>query len=313
MSLLFMKKILYIEPKNNDKQYLYYTLLGKGLKEIKNIKITIGNSLDNYNLNDYNLIILGYGACSNSNYTTKKNKLVTTTPIIAFLFKLSILKEEKMNFLKTNNIIIFGQQNIIVEFEKKYNIKILPTLYPFDNSLFKFLNLKKIYDIGMTGALHNSKHYTKSAYLNSEINIRERIVNLLNNTKYKKYIKCSDKSYSESKITNINEYIKTINQSKFWIATNADHGDLTPRYCEIIGCKTLLFCNQQPYDTFNDFLKDGETCVFFKNDLSDIIEKIDYYLNNPELCKKIIENAYNIFNNNFSYKKIAIKYISYSN
>ena len=308
-----MKKILYIEPNNNNNQYLYYTLLGKGLSQIENINLTIGHSLTKYNLNNYNLIILGYGACATSNFTSHKFNLNTTTPIIAFLFKLSNYKEEKFKFLKYNNINIFGQHTRIYEFEKKYDIKILPTLYPFDNSLFKCLNIKKIYDIGMTGALHNSKHYKKESYLNSEKNIRERIIDLLNNTNYKKYIKCSDKSYSESKITNINEYIKTINQSKFWIATNADHGDLTPRYCEIIGCKTLLFCNQHPYDTFNNFLKDGETCVFFKNDLSDLIEKINYYLSKPELCKKITEKAYNIFNDNFSCKNLALKYMSYSN
>lgn len=306
-----MKKILYIEPNNNDKLYLYYTLLGKGLCEIKNINLTISDSLNKHNLNNYNLIILGYGACSKGNYTINKN-IETKTPIIAFLFKLSIFKEEKFNFLKKNNIIIFGQQHRIKEFENKYNIKILPTLYPFDNSIFKYLNMEKIYDIGMTGALHNSEYYIKDAFLNSEKNIRIRIVNLLKKTKYKKYIKCSDKSYSCSKITNINEYVKTINQSKIWIATNADHGDLTPRYGEIIGCNTLLFCNQQSYDTFNDFLKDGETCVFFKNDLSDLIEKIDYYLNKPELCKKITKNAYNIFNNNFSYKNIVKKYLNYA-
>ena len=86
----------------------------------------------------------------------------------------------------------------------------------------------------MTGALHNNKYYQDGSYTKTEANIRERLVNLLQNTNYKKYIKCSDKSYSESKIVDTHEYIKTINQSKIWIATNADYGDLTPRYCEII-------------------------------------------------------------------------------
>ena len=103
-----------------------------------------------------------------------------------------------------------------------------------------------------------------------------------------------------------------MNQSKIWIATNADFGDLTPRYCEIIGCKTLLFCNEIQYNTFNNYLKDGETCVFFKNDLSNLIEKIDYYLNNEELTNKIINSAYNIFESNFSCQNIVKKYLNYA-
>ncbi len=222
-------KILYIEPNNNNNKYLYYTLLYKGLKNNNNIELTVSNTLNNYNLDIYNLIILGYGACARSNYTSNKSILNTKTPIIAFLFKLSIEKEKKFKFLKDNNIIVFGQQTRIYDFEKEFNIKIIPTLYPFDNNLFKNLNIRKKYDIGFTGALHSCTHYNDDSYLKNEKNIRQRICELLQNTNYKKYIKCSDKSYSDSKIVNCKSYIYTINESKIWIATNADYGDLTPR------------------------------------------------------------------------------------
>jgi len=306
-----MIKVLYIEPLHNNKQYLYYTLLGKGLINQKNIKLTIGNSITNYNLNYFNLIILGYGACANSNFTSNRYILNTNTPIIAFLFKLSLDKEKKFKFLRDNRIITFGQQYRIQEFKEKFNIKILPTLYPFDNTIFKYLNLEKIYDIGMTGALHNSSHYNIGAYLKEEINIRKRIVNLLENTNYKKFIQCSDIN-NQAYIQNTNQYIKTINQTRIWIATSADYGDLTPRYSEIIGCQTLLFCNEQSNNTFSEYLKEGETCVFYKNDLSDLITKIDYYLNNTKLYQKITDNAYQIFNDNISCDNIVKKYLKYS-
>ena len=189
-----MKNILYIEPNNNNRTYLYYTLIGKGLTKIRDINLTTGHTINNYNLDNYNLIILGYGACATYNFTSNKFNLNTDTPIIAFLFKLSNNKDEKFKFLKYKNIITFGQQTRICEFEKEYNIKINPTLYPFDSSLFKFLNIEKIYDVGMTGALHNIKYYQQVSYTKTEFNIRERLVNLLQNTNYKKYIKCSDES-----------------------------------------------------------------------------------------------------------------------
>ena len=307
-----MKKVLYIEPRNNDKQYHYYTLIGKSLSMQEDVLTTFGTQLRQFDgmLDDFDIIILGYGACSTQTFTWYANlsKINTKTPIVAFLFKLSHYKDEKFKFIKENNIIVFGQHSRIREFEVEHDIKINKTFYPFDSDVFKCLGLNKIYDIGMSGALHGSQHYHKKSFLPSEKNIRERLVNLLQNTYYKKYIKCSDKSYSESKIVDTHEYIKTINQSKIWIATNADFGDLTPRYCEVIGCKTLLFCNELPEPDV--YLKDGETCVFFKNDLTDLIEKIDFYLNNPELASKISENAYKLFEEKFSCKNISKIYLN---
>ena len=212
-----------------------------------------------------------------------------------------------------NNIIVFSQSFKQEELSKIYKIKILPILHPLDNSMYKYLNFDKLYDIGMTGALHNIKHYSKDAFLEGEKNIRERIVNLLKNTSYKKYIKCSDKSYSGGKIVDTNEYVKIINQARIWITTNADHGDCTARVCEIIGCKTLLFYNEQSCESLGEYFKDGETCVFFKNDLGDLIEKIDYYLAHPELCKKITDNAWCIFNEHFSTENIIKKLLIHAN
>ena len=108
------------------------------------------------------------------------------------------------------------------------------------------------------------------------------------------------------------EYAKTINSAKIWIATNADHGDLTPRFSEVMGSKTLLFHNEHPYDTYNDIFIDGETCVIFKNDLSDLIEKIDYYLQNDLEYNRIVNNAYDLFHNRFTCKKLAEKYVSFA-
>ena len=94
-----MKKILYIEPRQNEKRYLYYTYIGKELQKYKTINLIIGDNLDKYQLNDFHLIILGYGACA-SNFCTTKEILNTKTPIIAFLFKLGVNKEHKFSFLK---------------------------------------------------------------------------------------------------------------------------------------------------------------------------------------------------------------------
>ena len=50
--------------------------------------------------------------------------------------------------------------------------------------------------------------------------------------------------YETARIHNHEEYAKTINSSKIWIATNASHGDVTPRYYEILASGTMLFCEE---------------------------------------------------------------------
>lgn len=308
-----MKKVLYIEPRNNDKEYHYYTLIGKSLALQNNIHLTIGNSLSRYNLeklNAFDIIILGYGACANSNFTWNHSILNITTPVIAFLFKLSLNQEQKMKFFKDNNIIVFGQQSRIQFFEEKYKIQIHQTFYPFDSTVFRNLNIEKTYDVGMTGALHGAEHYRDDSFLPSEKNIRKRILQMLQQTNLQTFLKCSDESYSKSKIVDTNEYVRTINKCKIWIATNADYGDLTPRFCEVIGCNTLLCCNELPYS--NMYLIDGETCVIFKNDLSDLISKIEYYLSRPDEITRITKNAYTMFLTNFSCDHIAKQYLKFA-
>lgn len=300
-------KVLFVENRHPNKIYYHYNSLYDGLVENK-CEITKVNNINKINTNKFDIIIMGYGSCTDLH----KISLKTNKPIIAFLFKLSCNTEEKFRFCQKNkNIHIFGSQHRIQEFNEKYNIDIKPTLYPFNPKIFYDRKLEKIYDIGISGAIHGSKHYKPTAYLESEKDIREKIINKIKNQKWRYFLKVSDSSAEASRILNHDEYAKTINQSKIWIATNADHGDLTPRYCEVIASKTLLFCNEQPYNTFKSIFRDGETCVFFKNDLSDFVEKVNYYLQNTEKYKKIVETAYKEFHDNYTIKKIVKKYLSY--
>jgi hypothetical protein len=295
------KKILYIEPRNEDRRYLYYTYIGKALREHKDIAVTFGTNLFQHDLDKYNLILLGYGACGSE---FPDHQLNTKTPIIAFLFKLSNYQESKINFFKKNNIIAYSQHTRIPELEDKYKIKLNPILYPIDTNLFKPHDTNKDHDIGMTGALHNISHYASGAYAAGEKNIRERIVNALKGTDFKKIIQCSDVN-QKAYIEDTQEYINTINRCKIWVCTNADHGDLTPRYSEIMSCKTLLFCNEQPYKTFSDTLVDNETCVFFKNNLSDLEEKITYFTRETQERQRIASNGYEKYKANFSSAKFV--------
>ena len=101
--------------------------------------------------------------------------------------------------------------------------------------------------------------------------------------------KSSDK-FETARIHDNEEYAKTINRSKIWIATNASHGDVTPRYYEILGSGTLLFC-EEIHESYKSVLKDGYNCVSFKTDLSDFKEKLRFYINNDTERNRIVNNA----------------------
>jgi spore maturation protein CgeB len=81
------------------------------------------------------------------------------------------------------------------------------------------------------------------------------------------------------------DYLTKIGQSKIAITVRG-HGRDTVRYWEIPGYETLMFICDPGLEIPNDFV-DGETAVFFKQDFSDLKEKIDYYLANDEERIKI--------------------------
>ena len=100
------------------------------------------------------------------------------------------------------------------------------------------------------------------------------------------------------------EYATKINSCKIWISTTGPVLDVSPRYFEVMMSKTLLFCNNMPYE-YEGVFKDGVNCVTFENDLSDLEEKVKYYLDNDAERKKIIDNAYDMAISNYTWSAVT--------
>ncbi|MDT7041802.1 glycosyltransferase family protein [Candidatus Nitronereus thalassa] len=86
-------------------------------------------------------------------------------------------------------------------------------------------------------------------------------------------------------------YFHQIFQSK--IAVSLRGGGLTPpiRYYEIVACKTLLL-SDIPYSVIpNNFIHKVHA-VFFKRNLTDIVELVEYYLRHDAERQEIIEQGY---------------------
>lgn len=311
-------KILFVDPdvnSNTSKKYPYYDGLFNGLKSIakshdfeiyhcKNL-VTDFDLLQINNNIRFDYIVFGLGWFGSTGYFQKIKS--SFSKVVVFLFKPQNDLDKKLNFCKINNVdLILTPVPCYGDFQKKSNIKCKLFPYGYSSELFKPRhNIEKKYDVGFSGALHQNKLYPDGSFPTQ--NLRNEIHNaLLKIDNIDIFWKSSD-NYNDARIHDHEEYAKTINSSKIWIATNASYGDVTPRYYEILGSGTLLFC-EKIHKEYENILVDGRNCVSFNGDLSDFEKKLIYYLNNQEESNRIINNALTDFRS-YTWENRAITFI----
>ena len=64
-----------------------------------------------------------------------------------------------------------------------------------------------------------------------------------------------------------------------------------------------------PYE-YEGMFVDGENCIIFENDLSNLTDKIDYYLENHDERNRIISNAYDFAKENYTWMAMAKRLVS---
>lgn len=279
--------------KEREKQYPYYGGLFRALKQNFDIRLN-SEFFDDFSKiernfrSNYDLVVFGLSYFENFQFYDKLKNL--DIPTIVHIFKPQNNFNEKLSFCIINNIDhIVTSLPMFKQIEEKTNIPSSLFPYGYNPQIFRERTVKKIYDIGFSGMLHQNKYYPNNAF--PVLDLRKRIgVKLNSNNKLRVFWKGND-DIKYGRINNILEYARTINKCKIWIATPAAFGDMTPRYFEIMGSKTLLFCSEIPTE-YKDIFIDTVNCVEFKNDLSDFYKKLDYILNTPEYYQNIVETAY---------------------
>lgn len=89
---------------------------------------------------------------------------------------------------------------------------------------------------------------------------------------------------------NLVGYYTNLINSKIGVAVRG-HGMDTLRFWETAACGALLFTHDNNQIHPNPF-EDGKNCAMFKNDLSDFEEKLRYYLEDENECKKVAANGH---------------------
>ena len=304
--------ILYVDDGgtiSDTYMYKYYGDLFRELKELANVYVLQGkpdswDRLISKSGVSFDAIIfgLGYFAQRNPLYFEEMKELKNIKPVtVAMFHKPQNDFKEKIDFCNKNNIDIF-----LDYFDNGKHItsgKVVKSWFTATPKYFHPRPIPVKYDIGFQGALHGKGKVKGPAQ-----DIRSRIGDLLNKSnKYNAYWKSThDLSY---RTYSTEEYASKMNECKVWLSTTGEGNNGGPRYFEIALSKTLLFCNDMPLVN-SDIFVDGKTCVIFKNDLSDFEEKLNFYLTNEEERNKIIDNAFNLESNKYTWKHMAENLLS---
>lgn len=303
-------KILYFDTKaTKDKvgTYSYYNGSYIGLCEIAEVDI-IRNPISDiqqvWNKN-YDAVIFGLGWFSNSNPVFfKKIKGLDTidVPVICNLHKPSNEIDLKINFIKINKIRdVMMSAGFIEKFKLLYQ-DIQFHLLPFaaHKDIF-YPATEKIIDLGFSGALHNidNGQKIKNGFTKEKSEIRGKITDIVK-SKMAHYNIFWNIGTHNVIIPEI-EYSEKVRSSKIWFSTDGPSEEVSPRYYEVILSKTLLMCNTIP-EAYKHIFIDKVNCVVFSDDLHDLEDLINHYLTNNEDRNTIIENAYNDFTKNHTWK-----------
>lgn len=295
-------KILFIDDVSRlaeNYTYRYYGDLYRELCkvcEVETLAMIPNNIRDYVKKKNYDCVIFGLGYFAkrdSSAYGKIDNLAEVEVPTIGLLHKAQIMIKEKLMFFKLNNIKLLVDPHITY---KKYgellDIESTRIWFSATPDTFYDRQVEKIYDVGFSGASHGNGKIKGPTE-----NLRDRVYDRLKDKNLNLF--WNRQTSASHRISSMEEYATLMNKSKIWIATTGPIMDVSPRYFEVVLSKTLLFCNNMPYEYEGIFI-DGETCVTYDNDLNNFDEKLEYYLNNEEERNKIIENSYNLFIENYT-------------
>lgn len=146
-----------------------------------------------------------------------------------------------------------------------------PNAYPDD--LIYPLNVEKINDVGFCGNINNRGEWLNLINYNYKLKVDEFVIG--------------------------NDMVEVINKYKIHFNRNISD-DLNYRTFETLGCQTFLLTNHTP--GLDELFEIGKHLITYDS-ADDLIQKINYYLNNETERNKIAKNGYEHVIKNHTYLK----------
>ena len=152
-----------------------------------------------------------------------------------------------------------------------------PNAYPDD--LIYPLNIEKVNDVGFCGNINNRGEWINLINYNYKLKVDEFVIG--------------------------NDMVEAINKYKIHFNRNISD-DLNYRTFETLGCQTFLLTNHTP--GLDELFEVGKHLITYDG-ADDLIQKINYYLNNETERNEIAKNGYEHVVNNHTYFKRMRQFI----
>ena len=97
------------------------------------------------------------------------------------------------------------------------------------------------------------------------------------------------------------EYVKKINESKIFVTSNIEEGELSGKYSEVMACGTFLLTTR-PDDLRKLGYENKQHLVLYKNDFSDLEAKIKYFLKHEDVREYIAKRGMEFVRKNHNHE-----------
>lgn len=171
-------------------------------------------------------------------------------------------------------------------FDNEIRSKIKFVAHPrcIDANCFKDYGLPKEHDVITIGAMGG--FYPFRSHMHNTLQANSQRLGI----KYKNYSHCGF-NFSHSDFVR-EKYAQTINSSKMLVSCGGKYHLVFNKIFEAMACKTL-YVGEKPYGEKELHLEDGVNYVAINVD--NFVDKIRFYLDNPEKINCITNNAYETF------------------
>jgi len=171
--------------------------------------------------------------------------------------------------------------------------------------IFRDMHMPKKYEVTLLGSNEGQRvhfnNYLKDKLKSDGIDYH-KLGGLVDSTKGDSTLGRTDKWIP------IEDYVKTINQSKICLCSPTDplRYQIKGKVFEFLACGTLCFSEYN--SEIKKIIPDG--CIVYYDSFEDCAEKIKYYISNEKEREKISRNGYEWFHGTFSYKRFWSQVIS---
>lgn len=213
--------------------------------------------------------------------------------------------EKYLPYLENDDVYTFYWDKVLTSYENFKNIHYLPHFVDFD--IYKDLNTKPKFDIMFAGRLDSD--YRLSFFEELVLKLPELKIawyaidkHFEDAKKRSKYPEILDLCY-QGFIDNELDMAKAINNSKIVFNMNSQGiSSLNYRTFQTIACKRLMISD------YREEIALFEGNLPFYEDFSDLIFKIESYLEDKEAYNTVVENCYNIAKQSHN-SKDCVRYI----